>query len=94
MRMNRSTGGVSVSRERDILRDVQHALQDVDVDGRVTDIRRLPRDTGPSPASEDRGVQIAAAKLRLVTDRRLGKQTPAWIRNLAAETDPSALKTG
>jgi hypothetical protein len=39
----------------------------------------------PRPASKDRGVQIAAAKLRLVTDRRLGLETPDWVRELAAE---------
>lgn len=36
-------------------------------------------------AARDRGVQIAAAQLRLVTDRRLGKETPDWVRQLAAE---------
>jgi hypothetical protein len=34
---------------------------------------------------EDRAVQIAAARLRLVTDRRLGKATPEWVKSLAAE---------
>lgn len=38
-----------------------------------------------SPISYDRGVQIAAARLRLVCDRQLGKETPGWIRQLAAE---------
>ena len=32
----------------------------------------------------DRGVQTAAARLRLVTDRRLGRATPGWVRDLAA----------
>lgn len=32
-----------------------------------------------------RAMQIAAAQLRLVTDRRLGKATPEWVRQLAAE---------
>ncbi|QDG89077.1 hypothetical protein NIBR502770_11740 [Pseudarthrobacter sp. NIBRBAC000502770] len=32
-----------------------------------------------------RAMQIAAAQLRLVTDRRLGKETPEWVRRLAAE---------
>jgi hypothetical protein len=41
------------------------------------------------PASYDRGVQIAAAQLRLVTDRRLGKVTPEWIKELAQE-EPQA----
>lgn len=36
-------------------------------------------------ASYDRGVQIAAAQLRLVTDRRLGKTTPEWVKELAQE---------
>lgn len=38
-------------------------------------------------ASYDRGVQIAAARLRLVTDRQLGLETPAWVKELAAEED-------
>lgn len=41
------------------------------------------------PASYDRGVQIAAARLRLVTDRRLGQSTPEWIKELARE-EPQA----
>lgn len=34
---------------------------------------------------DDRALQIAAAQLRLVTDRRLGKTTPAWVQELAKE---------
>lgn len=34
---------------------------------------------------DTRSMQIAAAQLRLVTDRRLGKQTPEWVKQLAAE---------
>lgn len=41
------------------------------------------------PASYDRGVQIAAAQLRLVTDRRLGQTTPEWVKELARE-EPQA----
>tara|TARA_R100000935_G_scaffold53816_1_gene81955 strand:+ start:523 stop:750 length:228 start_codon:yes stop_codon:yes gene_type:complete len=37
------------------------------------------------PASYDRGVQVAAARLRIVTDRKLGLETPDWIKELAAE---------
>lgn len=37
-------------------------------------------------ASRDPGVQIAAAKLRLVTDRRLGRSTPEGVKDLAAGT--------
>ncbi|MDQ0664727.1 hypothetical protein QFZ35_003225 [Arthrobacter ulcerisalmonis] len=40
---------------------------------------------------DERAIQIAAAQLRLVTDRRLGKQTPEWVKQLAAEKpDPRA----
>jgi hypothetical protein len=46
---------------------------------------RLPH----RPASYDRGVQIAAAQLRLVTDRRLGQTTPEWIKELAREEPES-----
>lgn len=34
---------------------------------------------------DERAMQVAAAQLRLVTDRRLGKQTPEWVKALAAE---------
>lgn len=34
-------------------------------------------------ASYDRGVQIAAARLRLVTDSQLGLETPDWVKELA-----------
>jgi propanediol dehydratase small subunit len=34
---------------------------------------------------DKRAMQIAAAQLRVVTDRRLGKQTPEWVKQLAAE---------
>ena len=40
--------------------------------------------SGHRAASRDRGVHIAAAKLRLVTDRRLGLATPDWVKELAA----------
>jgi hypothetical protein len=43
------------------------------------------RKSSHRPASFDGGVQIAAARLRLVTDRRLGRATPEWIRELAGE---------
>lgn len=40
----------------------------------------------PSSVDHDkRAMQIAAAQLRLVTDRRLGKTTPEWVKQLAAE---------
>lgn len=47
-------------------------------------------DAAPAPktrhraASYDRGVQIAAARLRLVTDSQLGLETPDWVKKLAA----------
>jgi hypothetical protein len=38
------------------------------------------------PVDEDElAMEIAAAQLRLVTDRRLGKVTPDWVKALAAE---------
>jgi hypothetical protein len=41
--------------------------------------------TPKAPDEDTRAMQIAAAQLRLVTDRRLGKQTPDWVKQLAAE---------
>ena len=38
---------------------------------------------------DDRAMQIAAAQLREVTDRRLGKVTAEWVKALAQEQPPS-----
>ncbi|WP_142122249.1 hypothetical protein [Arthrobacter sp. SLBN-122] len=47
-------------------------------------------DVASEAQDEDtRAIQIAAAQLRLVTDRRLGKQTPEWVKQLAAEKPDS-----
>lgn len=43
----------------------------------------------PVLSDDDRELQVAAAQLRLVTDRRLGKKTPDWVKELAAE-EPTA----
>lgn len=32
---------------------------------------------------EDRQLQILAARLRVTTDGKLGKETPAWVKDLA-----------
>ncbi len=34
---------------------------------------------------DERAMEVAAARLRTLTDRRLGKQTPEWVTTLAAE---------
>lgn len=34
---------------------------------------------------DERAMFIAAAQLRVVTDRRLGKVTPEWVKHLAEE---------
>lgn len=39
---------------------------------------------GGVPTRTDRSVHIAAARLRKVTDKRLGRATPEWVRDLAA----------
>ena len=44
--------------------------------------------TARAPGAVDkyeRAMEIAAARLRMLTDRRLGKQTPEWVTTLAAE---------
>lgn len=35
--------------------------------------------------ADELAMEIAAAQLRLVTDRRLGKVTPEWVKTLAAQ---------
>lgn len=37
-------------------------------------------------------VQVEAAKLRLVTDKRLGKQTPEWVARVAKGLPPQPAK--
>ncbi len=45
-----------------------------------------PEVEAPETVDEDElAMEIAAAQLRLVTDRRLGKVTPDWVKALAAE---------
>jgi flagellar biogenesis protein FliO len=52
----------------------------------VSGARTVAPSPSPEPVSaEDRKVQIAAAKARVLLDRRLGEDTPAWIVALSAE---------
>ncbi|MCC3271562.1 hypothetical protein MUK71_08395 [Arthrobacter zhangbolii] len=45
---------------------------------------RTPRPADqPVPDRDRERVQIRAARLRLTTDRKLGKPTPDWVRELA-----------
>ena len=37
-------------------------------------------------------VQVEAAKLRLITDRRLGKKTPEWVARVAQGLPPQPVK--
>lgn len=43
---------------------------------------------GSDPSKQPSIVQVEAAKLRLVTDRRLGKQSPAWLQRVAQGLPP------
>ncbi len=52
----------------------------------ASETRALAPSQRPATVSaEDRKVQIAAAKARVVLDRRLGEDTPGWIIALSAE---------
>jgi hypothetical protein len=37
-------------------------------------------------------VQVEAAKLRLVTDRRLGKESPEWLQRVSKGLPPQSVK--
>ena len=50
--------------------------------------RRYAHFEEQTPVSYDRSVQIAAARLRLVTDSHLGLETPDWVKELAAGKSP------
>ncbi|MHA7262290.1 hypothetical protein ACX80W_03690 [Arthrobacter sp. TMN-37] len=43
--------------------------------------RRQPADHPPQ--GDEQRVRIRAARLRLTTDRKLGKETPSWVKQLA-----------
>ncbi|WP_284753102.1 hypothetical protein [Arthrobacter sp. efr-133-R2A-120] len=45
----------------------------------------VPSQRPASVSAEDRKVQIAAAKARVLLDKRLGEDTPGWIVALSAE---------
>ncbi|MGO4856935.1 hypothetical protein [Arthrobacter sp. 2MCAF14] len=52
----------------------------------ASETRAVTRSQRPdSVSAEDRKVQIAAAKARVVLDQRLGEDTPGWIVGLSAE---------
>ncbi len=45
---------------------------------------KAPRPADQAESDRDRErVQIRAARLRVTTDRKLGKPTPDWVRKLA-----------
>ena len=48
-----------------------------------TEPARNPSSTNPASTPRPSIVQIEAAKLRLVTDRRLGKKSPQWLKRVA-----------
>lgn len=51
----------------------------------ASETRAVAPSQRPEPVStEDRKVQIAAAKARVLLDKRLGEDTPAWIVALSA----------
>ncbi|WAH99342.1 hypothetical protein [Arthrobacter sp. MMS18-M83] len=53
---------------------------------KASETRTLTPSQRPDSVSpEDRKVQIAAAKARVMLDRRLGEDTPGWIVALSAE---------
>lgn len=58
--------------------------------------RRSRRDADRAPTAEQttalHQVQVQAARLRLVTDRKLGKTSPPWVRQLAAEDGDAAVR--
>lgn len=55
----------------------------------AAETRSRPPQPGASVDGEPRAMQIAAAQLREVTDRRFGKVTPGWVKELAREQPPS-----
>ncbi|MCC9145346.1 MULTISPECIES: hypothetical protein [unclassified Arthrobacter] len=44
---------------------------------------KTPADKAERDDRDRERVQIRAARLRLTTDRKLGKPTPEWVRKLA-----------
>lgn len=64
-------------------------------EGPMTGQRQQPEQEGPGPDAPERrdGVvpvsrlEVAAARLRVVTDAKQGKASPEWVERLAAATD-------
>lgn len=64
----------------------------------LAEVERMVAHAAASPEAEvapetvdanEHAMEIAAAQLRLVTDRRLGKITPEWVMALTAERPPT-----
>lgn len=53
---------------------------------------RAPGEKRATADEDERAMEIAAAQLRLVTDRRLGKQSPEWVKTLAGETEQRTVR--
>lgn len=47
-----------------------------------------PREAAERNLPEPTSTAIAAARLKLVTNRRLGRENPAWLERLAQATPP------
>lgn len=61
----------------------------------MTNSSEHPTTPATTAATQPSIVQVEAAKLRLVTDRRLGKQSPAWLQRVAQGLPPQgAAATG
>lgn len=62
------------------------------------EIPRIEPGLNPSSTPHPSIVQIEAAKLRLVTDRRLGKKSPEWLKRVAkglpAQPEKTTANTG
>jgi hypothetical protein len=56
--------------------------------GRAPGAARFKQPAAAEP--DERDVQVAAAQLRLITDAKLGRRTPPWVRDLASEEPDDA----
>ena len=77
---------LEVTFESDPVRQVKHVVED------QVDPSQERKNTNSGVPERPTIVQIEAAKLRLVTDRRLGKQSPEWLQRVAKGLPAQSVK--
>lgn len=70
---------------KSVAQDTNGTTEDADSTGQGATQAPIPKKTREPATHSARRVQVAAAKLRVVLDERLGRPTPAAVKDLAKE---------